>query len=170
MILYIIRHAIAAQAGTNGPAEDDSQRPLTDKGRKKMRQIAQGLKELETQIDLVLSSPYLRAKQTARILAKKFELSKDKVILTENLSPTGYVDQLVNEINDNYAEVTNIALVGHEPSLSGLASMLLSGDPALSITLKKGGICKLSVETLQYGRCATLDWLLSPAQLVEIGG
>jgi len=60
--------------------------------------------------------------------------------------------------------------VGHEPSLSGLASMLLSGDPALSITLKKGGICKLSVETLQYGRCATLDWLLSPAQLVEIGG
>ena len=170
MILYIIRHAIAAQAGTNGPAEDDSQRPLTDKGRKKMGQIAQGLKELETEIDLVLSSPYLRAKQTARILAKKFELSKDKLILTENLAPTGYADHLVNEINDNYAEVASIALVGHEPSLSGLASMLLSGDPALSITLKKGGICKLSVETLQYGRCATLDWLLSPAQLVEIGG
>ena len=170
MILYIVRHAIAAPAGSNGPTEDDSQRPLTDKGRKRMRQIAQGLKELEAQIDLVLSSPYLRAAQTARILAKKFDLGKGKVIFTYNLTPAGYADQLVNEINESYGDVANIALVGHEPSLSGLASMLLSGDPALSITLKKGGICKLSVDSLQYGRCATLDWLLSPAQLVEIGG
>ncbi len=169
MILYIVRHALAEQAASNG-AENDSQRPLTDKGRKRMRQIAQGLKELEAQIDLVLTSPYLRATQTARILAKKFGLSKGQVILIEHLAPAGYADQLVNEINENYNEVANIALVGHEPSLSALVSMLVSGDPTLSVTLKKGGICRLSVETLQYGRCATLDWLLSPAQLVEIGG
>ncbi len=48
-----------------------------------MRKIAQGLKELEVQIDLVLTSPYLRAAQTAKILAKKFDLDKDKVIITE---------------------------------------------------------------------------------------
>jgi phosphohistidine phosphatase len=170
MILYIIRHAIAAQAGANGAEEHDSQRRLTDKGRKKMRQIAQGLKELEVQIDLILSSPYLRATQTARILANKFELNKKKVILTEHLTPAGYPDQLVNEINENFAEVANIALVGHEPALSSLVSMLVSGDPALSVTLKKGSVCRVSVETLEYGRCATLDWLLAPAQLVKIGG
>jgi phosphohistidine phosphatase len=170
MILYIIRHAIAAPAGTSGQVEDDSQRPLTDKGRKKMRKIAQGLKELEAQIDLVLTSPYLRAAQTAKILAKKFDLAKEKVIFTENLIPAGYPDQLVDEINTNYSEVENLALVGHEPSLSSLVSMLVSGDPTLSVTLKKGGVCRLSLEKLQYGRCAGLDWLLSPAQLVEIAG
>ena len=170
MILYIIRHAIAAPVGTSGQAEDDSQRPLTDKGRKKMRKIAQGLKELEVQIDLVLTSPYLRAAQTAKILAKKFDLAKDKIIPIENLIPAGHPDRLVDEINKNYTEVENVALVGHEPYLSSLISMLVSGDPTLSVTLKKGGVCRLSLEKLQYGRCSVLDWLLAPAQLAEIGG
>ena len=170
MILYIIRHAIAEQAGTHGNAKDDSQRQLTDEGWKKMRKIARGLKELEVQIDLVLTSPYLRAAQTAKILAKKFDLPKDKVISTDNLAPSGYPDHLVDEINANYGEVENLALVGHEPSVGNLISMLVSGDPTNSITLKKGGVCRLSLEHLQYGRCAALDWLLSPSQLVEIGG
>ena len=170
MILYIIRHAIAVQAGTNGSAEDDSQRPLTDEGWKKMRKIAKGLKELEVTLDLIMTSPYLRAEQTAKILAKKFELPKEKLITTEHLAPSGYPDRLVDEINKNYSEVENLALVGHEPYVGNLISMLISGDPTNSITLKKGGICRLSLERLQYGRCAALDWMLSPAQLVEIGG
>jgi phosphohistidine phosphatase len=170
MILYIIRHAIAVQAGTNGSAEDDSQRPLTDEGRKKMRKIAKGLKELEVQIDLVMTSPYLRAAQTTKILAKKFDLSKEQVITTDNLMPTGYPDRLIDEINKKYSEVENLVLVGHEPYVGNLISMLISGDPTNSITLKKGGVCRLSLESLQYGRCAALDWMLSPAQLVEIGG
>ena len=169
MILYIIRHAIAAQAGTSGHAEDDSQRPLTDEGRKKMRKIAQGLKELEVRIDLVLTSPYLRAAQTAKILAKKFDLPQEKVISSEQLTPMGSPDRLVDEINKNHGEVENLALVGHEPYVGNLISMLISGDSTNSITLKKGGVCRLSLERLQYGRCAALDWLLSPAQLVEIG-
>ena len=170
MILYIIRHAIAAQAGNNGNEEDDSLRQLTDEGRKKMHKIARGLKELELDIDLILTSPYLRATQTAKILAKKFDVPKDKVISTEHLAPTGYPDRLIDYINTNYSEVENLALVGHEPYVGDLISMLISGDPSNSITLKKGGICRLSLERLQYGRCAALDWMLSPAQLVEIGG
>ncbi len=170
MILYIIRHAIAAQAGSDSSEQEDSQRPLTDEGRKKMRRIAQGLKELGTQIDLILTSPYLRAADTARIVAKKLDVERDKLIQMENLSPAGQPDQLVDEISKKYGQVENIALVGHEPSLSRLISVLLSGDPALPITLKKGGICQLSVEKLEYGRCATLEWLLAPAQWVEISG
>ena len=166
MILYIIRHAIAEQRDSNSSEQEDSQRPLTNEGRKKMRKIAQGLKELGTPIDLVLTSPYLRAVDTARIVAKRFDLDPDKLIQADDLSPVGQADRLVNEIDKKYGQVENIALVGHEPSLSRLISMLLSGDPTLPITLKKGGVCRLSVEKLQYGRCATLEWLLAPAQLV----
>ena len=168
MNLYIVRHAIAVEAGTP-EYEEDSLRPLTDKGKKKMQKIAQGLKELETDINLILTSPYLRAVETAKILRKVFDLDRAEVVETEHLSPDGSGAQLVNLINEKYADMENIALVGHEPSLGILASMLISGDPNLSLTLKKGGICQLSVDTLQYGRCATLDWLLSPSQLMELG-
>ena len=168
MNLYIVRHAIAVEAGTPG-YEDDSLRPLTDKGKKKMQKIAQGLKELEADLNLILTSPYLRAVETAKILRKVFDLNKDDVVETEHLAPMGYGDQLTNLINEKYADVESIALVGHEPSLSSLTSVLVSDDPTLSLTLKKGGVCRLSVDTLQYGRCATLEWLFSPSQLAEFG-
>lgn len=167
MYLYVVRHAIAVEAGTPG-YEDDSQRILTGKGRKKMARIAQGLKELEERLDLILTSPYLRATQTATILRKVFNLKKDKVIETEHLTPMGYADQLINEINEKYGDLERIALVGHEPSLGNLVSVLVAGEPDISLTLKKGGVCRLSVGNLQYGRCAALDWFLSPSQLVEL--
>jgi phosphohistidine phosphatase len=169
MILYIVRHASAAQAGPPGAEGDDSQRPLTSKGRAKMYRIAQGLRQLTATIDLILSSPYLRATQTARILAKTYELGKEHVVLTDNLTPGASAQDLINEINGRHAGVGNLALVGHQPSLSRLAALLVAGDPGASIELKKGGVCRLSIETLRTGRCATLDWLLTPAQLIEIG-
>lgn len=168
MILYIVRHAIAEQRDDVNNAQDDSQRALTDEGRRKMRRIARGLKEMETQIDVILTSPYLRAADTARILQKKLDLKKEKLVITENLAPFGDPDQLVKEINERYGAVGNLALVGHEPGLSRLISVLLSGDPTLPIILKKGGICRLSIDKLEYGRCATLEWLLAPAQMEEM--
>ena len=168
MNLYIIRHAIAVEAG-RPEYESDSLRPLTDKGKKKMQKIARGLKELEAEIDLIITSPYVRAVGTTKILRKAFDLKKEDVLETEHLTPVGYGDQLIDLINEKYADVENIALVGHEPFLSNLVSVLISGDPNLSLTLKKGGVCRLSVDTLQYGRCATLEWLFSPSQLAEFG-
>jgi phosphohistidine phosphatase len=168
MNLYIVRHAIAVQAGTP-EYEDDSQRPLTSKGKKKMKKIAQGLMKLEADLNLIITSSYLRAADTAKILRKVFDLDKSEVVETEHLAPTGYGDQLVNLINEKYGDVENIALVGHEPALGNLISVLVAGEPNISFALKKGGICRLSVDTLQYGRCATLDWLLSPSQLAELG-
>jgi phosphohistidine phosphatase len=167
MNLYIVRHAIAEQRDSNGSEQKDSQRPLTNEGRKKMRRIVKGLKEMGTQIDLILTSPYIRAADTARVLQKKLDVNEDQLVTMENLSPIGDQDRLVQEINERYQAVENIALVGHEPGLSRLISVLLSGDPTLPITLKKGGVCKLSLEKLEYGRCATLEWLLAPAQMVE---
>ncbi len=167
MNLYIIRHAIAVEAGTPG-YEEDHLRPLTDKGKKKMQKIAKGLKALDVELNLILTSPYQRAVETAQILRKTFKLEKDDVVETEQLTPMGSGEALIQFIGENFAGVENIALVGHEPSLGRLVSMLISGDPHLSFTLKKGGVCRLAVDTLQYGRCATLDWFLSPSQLVEL--
>jgi phosphohistidine phosphatase len=168
MNLYLIRHAIAAEAGTPG-YEQDSQRPLTDKGRKKMRKIARGLNTLGLKLNLIITSPYLRARETAEILAVEFRLIDDKIIESAALTPGGDLAQLVEAINAHYSHLENIALVGHEPALSELTSILLTGLPEMALTFKKGGVCALTVDQFHYGQCAALEWLLTPAQLAQIG-
>ena len=166
MDLYIIRHAIAVDEGTS-EYEEDSQRPLTDKGKKKMRQIAKGLRALGVDFDLILSSPYVRAKETAEILADVFKAKTD-VVFSENLVPMGDPDLLIAEMNEKY-NVNSIALVGHEPFLSALVGLLVSDNASIDMTLKKGGVCRLSTDDLHHTRKATLEWLITPGILVEIG-
>jgi phosphohistidine phosphatase len=161
MKLYILRHAIAEERDEN-TYPDDSLRPLTRKGEKKMTQIAQNLAALGIDVELILSSPYVRAFETAKIVAKTLDLKPDRVVQTEHLTPAGLPNELVAEINEKY-KVDNLMLVGHEPYLSSLIAVLVAGDPAVSILLKKGGLCRLSVDELVYGRCATLEWLAAPA-------
>ena len=162
MNLYIIRHAIAVDE-----YEDDSQRPLTDKGKKKMRQIAKGLRALGVDFDLVLSSPYLRAKETAEILAEVFKVKAD-VVFSDNLVPTGDPDLLISEMNEKY-NAHSIALIGHEPQLTALVGLLVSENAIVDMSLKKGGVCRLSADDLHHTRKATLEWLITPGILVEIG-
>lgn len=167
MNLYVVRHAIAVDEGTTG-YEDDSQRPLTDKGQKKMRKIAKGLRTLGVEFDLILSSPYVRARETAEILADVFKMRK-KVAFSENLIPMANPDLLIPEINEKYS-VDSIALVGHEPHLSTLIGALVEENTTLDITLKKGGVCYLVADDLHHAdHRATLEWLLTPGILVEIG-
>jgi phosphohistidine phosphatase len=165
MNLYLIRHAIAVDEGTP-EYEEDSQRPLTDKGKKKMRQIAKGLRALGVEFDLILSSPYIRAKETAEVLADVFKIKKD-VIFSNNLMPMGDPDLLIAEMNEKYSE-TSVALVGHEPFLTALIGLLVSENASIDMTLKKGGLCRLSADDLHHTRKATMDWLLTPGILVEI--
>jgi len=165
MNLYIVRHAIAMQRGTPG-YEDDSQRPLTDPGRKKMKKIAKGLRQLDVELDAVLSSPYVRAHDTARILADEFKL-EDQMSLSESLVPPGNFEALIAEIHEQY-DVGSLALVGHEPMLSSFISWLTTGNMEARITLKKGGVALLSAENLDKDHQATLEWLLTPALMVEL--
>lgn len=165
MNLYIVRHAIAVQRGAPG-YEDDSQRPLTEKGRTKMEKIVKRLHQLDIQLDAILSSPYVRARATAEILASEFNL-KDKTAFSDNLIPPGNFDQLIDEINEKY-NVNSLALVGHEPMLSQFISWLTTGDANARITLKKGGVCLLSAEDLYQDHRATLEWLLTPRLMVEL--
>jgi phosphohistidine phosphatase len=166
MILYFLRHAIAADRdGDKYP--DDGQRPLTRAGYQKMIKIACALYKMDIRVDLILSSPLLRARETADITRKCFHLKKDCLVLIDQLAPLGDTSQLIKEIQTNYM-LDRLLLVGHEPDLSSLISLLLSGDMSLSIAMKKGGICCLSVDELVAGKCATLEWLMTPAQLVSL--
>jgi phosphohistidine phosphatase len=165
MKLYIIRHAIAVDEGTP-EYEQDSDRPLTDKGRKKMRRIAKGLRSLGVEFGLILSSPYVRARETAEILADVFKMKKN-IAYSENLIPMGEPDLLIAEINESHS-VDSLALVGHEPNLSSLVGLLVAEGTKLDITIKKGGVCLLSADELRQDHRATLEWLLTPGILVEI--
>ena len=165
MNLYIVRHAIAVPREDPG-YDDDSQRPLTDAGRKKFKKIAKGLAELGTEFDVILTSPYVRARDTAKILAKEFGM-KNNVAFSDNLIPPGNFENLIKEIQEKY-DVNNLALVGHEPMLSTLISWLTTGNTDAKITLKKGGVAFLIAENLYQDGRAALQWLLTPAQMVEL--
>ena len=158
MKLYLVRHAIAEDMGMD--YEDDSLRPLTDKGREKMQKIAQALKTLGVSPDLIVSSPYVRASQTASVLAKTFKY-KEEILYNDLLVPMGQPDDMIGEINEKYS-VDELMLVGHEPNLSSLIGTLLAGSSDISINLKKGGVCCLSVDDLHYDRKAVLEWLVTP--------
>jgi phosphohistidine phosphatase len=161
MNLYLIRHAIAVDE-----YEDDSQRPLTDKGKKKMRSIAKGLRALGVEFDLILSSPYVRAAETAEIVADVFKLKKE-VKFSENLVPSGDPNLLIAEMNEKYT-AGSVAIVGHEPFLTALIGLLVADNASVDITLKKGGVCSLSADDLHHTRKASMDWLLTPGILVGI--
>lgn len=165
MNLYIVRHAIAVPRGDPG-YEDDSQRPLTNAGRKKFRKIVKGLAQLGTEFDVILTSPYVRARDTAKILAKEFGMKKN-LSYSDNLIPPGNFENLIKEIQEKY-DVNNLALVGHEPMLSSLISWLATGNTDMKLTLKKGGVAFLIAENLYQDGRAALQWLLTPAQLVEL--
>ena len=161
MNLYLMRHAIAADADEN---TEDHRRALTEKGRKKLGKIARNMKKLDLSFDLIMTSPTLRARQTADVVADAFDISPELVLESENLAPLGFGDKLVDEIKAQ-KPVDDLLIVGHEPFLSQLIGMLLAGDANLSIDMKKAGLCKLSIENLSYGRCATLEWLLPPRSM-----
>lgn len=165
MKIYLIRHSNAVDPGTPG-YEDDSQRPLTDKGRDKMKDIAYALKAMEVRPDRIVSSPYVRARETAEIVAKVLKY-KQELSFSDSLVPEGSADQIIGEINEKF-NVDELVIVGHEPCLSGLVGTLIAGSPDLAIDLKKGGICCLSADDLRMERKAVLEWLLTPKIMNEL--
>lgn len=164
MELYLLRHAIAVEHGAPG-FERDSDRVLTPKGAKRMRRVARGMLAMNLFFDVILSSPFARAKQTAEIVADVFDAHKS-LEFTDTLAVGGDPEELIKLIGKKYDAVERVLLVGHEPYMSSLISLSLAGDQSVSVTMKKGGLCKLSVDVLRYGQCATLEWLLAPSQMI----
>ena len=167
MELYFLRHGIAVDRD-DPKYKDDSLRPLTAEGQRKMRRAALGMQALGLKFNAIISSPYLRARQTAEIVAQVYKLKNKTVHLTNNLLPPASIEELLKEVRALFPKSKDILLVGHEPHLTEMISRLLKCDKPLNIDFKKGGLCCLKIGLNPKQPNATLFWLLTPLQLSAI--
>jgi phosphohistidine phosphatase len=163
MNIYILRHGIAVEHGAPG-YKNDALRPLTPKGERKVWIVAEAMEKMKIVPDRILSSPLVRAKQTAEIAAEALGLAKH-LRFTDTLITGAPFEKLIRFVNALHPSPKHLMLVGHEPHLSQLISLLVAGDSGMAIRMKKAGLAKLTVEKLRAERCATLEWLLTPAQM-----
>ncbi len=159
--LYMIRHSLAGRS-----LEDeamDHERPLTKKGKEKMRDVSKGLQRLKIRFDVVVTSPLQRSKESAEIVNAYCSDTKE-VIVTDLLCPGASYNNLIKFLN-KLKDFKKVAIVGHEPFLSGFASYCLTNNKHSLMSLKKGGVLKLEMEkVIKPGKCM-LSWLMEPSQL-----
>ena len=162
MQLLLIRHAIAEEREDFAKTgKDDRLRPLTDEGRKKMKQAARGLKGLVPEIDLLATSPLTRAAQTGAILDSVYGGLKEVEI--DELAPETTSEDFLRWLRKQKKDA--VAAVGHEPSLSLILSWLLTGNERRLFAFRKGGACLLEFPDEPAAGTATLLWALTPSQL-----
>jgi len=161
--LYMIRHGLAGRSLEDETMDDE--RPLKKKGIEKMKDIAKSLKELKICFDKVLTSPLLRSKESAEIVNEYCGDTKE-VMVTDLLSPGSSYDKLIKFLN-KFKDSKKIAIVGHEPFLSGFASYCLSKNRSSLMNLKKGGMLMLEIdEIIKPGQCV-LAWLMEPKHIIR---
>jgi phosphohistidine phosphatase len=163
--VVLLRHGTALDRATPGIA-DDASRPLTRQGKKEARNAGRAIKALGLKTDRVLTSPMLRALETATIAAVQLGLEK-KLEITGELAPGGALEAAAARLSA-FKEGSVVLLVGHEPFLSSLAAHLLGAGGA-SIALKKGGALVLRSRGSGEGRTYSLESLLTPSQLKALG-
>lgn len=166
MNLYLLRHGLATEPGEGG-IKRDSDRPLTAKGERRTCRAGEAMRAMDLSFDLVLTSPYKRARQTAEIIADALD-ARERLHVAETLAPGGNSRRLIESINRRDPRPGEVLLVGHEPGLSELISVLVFGDATGGIVMKKGGLCKLEISSLTHSRCARLEWLLTARQLCSL--
>ncbi len=166
MKIYFLRHAIAVQRGTPG-YDDDSLRPLTDMGERKLQLACEGMRYLEPDWDLIVTSPYLRAKETAQIVAQHFNLMH-LLREDESLIPQKSTEDL-NRFLQTLLPLRSLLLVGHEPAMSRHVSNYVFGSEYGHVQMKKAGLaCVEFKDAVDIGR-GTLLWLLTPGQMQRLG-
>ena len=162
MRLTIFRHGIAMDREDSIEMKmDDALRPLTEKGREKTRQMAKHLRDHIGPIQILVSSPLVRAQQTAKIISEVLEV--EKYMECTELVPDAPPQAFANWLKSHALHVTSVMAVGHEPQLSVFASWILSGNHHSFIDLKKSGALMLEVESFDEleARSAELKWMLS---------
>lgn len=174
MPLLLLRHGIARDRNEHsGP---DSSRPLTSKGVARTEAVAAGLATLLPPVGLVASSPYVRARETAEILAAA--CGDPELVELPGLTPgddprkTLYqLDRLFRDHTGLPGRSATLAVVGHEPHLSGLFALLLSGRDHLPFRFKKAGaaLFELPPRGIEPGS-AELLWAATPKVLRSVGG
>jgi len=162
--LFLVRHAIAAERGPNYP--DDRERPLTSEGVARFKRVVEGLKDFDVKLELVLTSPLVRAAHTAELLVAGVG-GKPRLETLDALSPGGRMAQVLEAVAKYSKRAKHIALVGHEPDLGELTARLLRARG--TIEFKKGAVCCLELDGAMPTGPGALKWLLPPRALRKIG-
>src|SRR5262245_11798028 len=154
--LYLIRHGIAEERGEAWP--DDTKRPLTEQGVARLKKEASGLARLDVRFDVMLTSPLIRARQTADAVAGTFD-PRPPIVVIESLSPGGSYQAILADLEKQLRR-SRVALVGHEPGIGELGGRLIGSRHPLE--LKKGAVCRIDLETLPPAGPGALRWFITP--------
>src|SRR5262245_29805654 len=157
--LYLIRHGIAEERGDAWP--DDSKRPLSAEGMTRMRKSMRGLARLELTIDVILTSPLVRTRQTAEIVAAGLQ-PRPSIIAVDSLAPGGSQAAIFADL-EKHSRKMRLGIVGHEPGIGELAARLIGSRHA--VEFKKGAICRIDVDELPPSGPGELRWFLTPKAL-----
>ncbi|MBI3415364.1 MAG: phosphohistidine phosphatase SixA [Verrucomicrobia bacterium] len=166
MNFYLLRHAKAEDLGARDTRRD-SGRVLVPAGVKRMRRAAKGMRALDLRFDVILSSPFRRARETAEIVADVFKATK-KLRNVAALEPENDPEDILDYLRQFERATDDVLLVGHEPHLSRLVAALVAGGGAISLNFKKAGLCKLRGELRRGRAAASLEWFLTPRQLEQL--
>lgn len=161
MEIYLLRHGIAEDAA---PGKPDSERALTAAGREKLRRVLARARAAKVAPDLILASPYRRARETADLAADALGY-RGKVIQTDALTPDANPHQTWQEIRRCRSE-TALLLASHEPLMSALLALLLN-TPTLLVDFKKAALARVDCDRFGPEPHATLKWMLTPATAGE---
>jgi phosphohistidine phosphatase len=162
MILYILRHGPAENEPP--PGGDDGARRLTARGREKVREAAAGMRALGLKFDAILASPLPRAAETAELVATVYSTGpapEPFPALSTGVSPADMLAAL-----KPYERHDHLMIVGHEPGLSGLVSLLLTGSAnSVSFDFKKSGMIALEFHDGIERGSAQLLWMFASRHL-----
>jgi phosphohistidine phosphatase len=162
-MLYLMRHGLAEEPTPKG---DDGARKLTPKGADKIRKAAAGMRAASLAFDMILTSPAARAAETAEIVANELGGPKPKAVpeLSTGASPANALEALIK-----LRLPESVVVVGHEPTLSRLASLMLTGSSeSIGIKLKQGGVIALEFPDRVEQGAAQLRWMMSQRQLRQL--
>lgn len=165
MNCVLFRHGIAVERDEWEGLEAD--RPLTERGAKRVAQVAAGLNRLDVQPTHVFSSPLIRAIETAKIVHRSLQV-RSAVQIVEELLPDAPPDRLLSILHDLPPESCALC-IGHEPQLGMAASVMLSGRVSASFPMKKAGACLIELPMPVKPGQGVLRWWLTPRQLRAIG-
>jgi phosphohistidine phosphatase len=156
MQIYLLRHAIAEDGGPGTPDQD---RNLTPEGRKRLREVLRAAKKADVAPDVLLTSPYKRALETASIAAELLEFS-GPITNSNALVPDSSATAVWDEIRV-YRDVGQILVSSHEPLMSSTLAYLL-GCPQLQVEFKKAALARVDIDRFGPAPHGVLRWLLTP--------
>jgi phosphohistidine phosphatase len=158
MHLYVIRHADAVPLGQRGITSDE-QRPLTEAGKGQCQVVVRALRRLGVKLDRLLTSPLVRARQTAEAIREGWGAGAPKIVECELLAPGGKKRLLMERLREQH--VDSLGVVGHNPDLSELVGWFL-GEKRAGINLEKAGLACVEFDGIPGKGTGHLAWLITP--------